>query len=351
VIVFTIRRIAYACALLFFAATIIFFIVYLTPGNPYARMQQEMAERNPAALSQISASHWARLDSLLGLDRPIHEQYVAWIRAIALGDMGDSWSVAKGQAVSAVVLSRTQYTLLMLVTATVVPLGLYSAVHQYTNGDFLITAASYFGMAMPSFWFGFMLIAIFFSALGWLPLGGVASRDLAGTGDILTVIGRVLSLGQANPQIAGLEWPLFVDGIKHLIMPTATLSLVLIARWTRFLRTSTLEVLRQDYIRAARARGVPGWAIILKHCLRNSLIPLITAIALDVPTMFTGSFIIENIFNWPGIGRLYIDSLRGGDWPLLLGLLITNAVLLIAANLVADLAYRAVDPRINYSGA
>ena len=355
---YAMRRLAYSLLLLFLVATAIFFILHLTPGSPYERIVRELAERSPQALAKIPDSHWQRLNALYALDRPIHERYFTWIANVFRGRFGETWSVAAGQSVFAVIGSRLPYTLLLMLAASLlafilaVPLGVYSAVHQYEDADFIITTASYLGIAMPTFWFGYLLIAIFSGALNWLPYGGVASREVAAAGgDITTLFGRIFSLGLANRQIAGQEGRIFVDGVKHLILPTVTLSLLFAARWLRIVRSSILEILGQDYIRATRAKGVPERLVLLKHGLRNGLIPLITLMALDIPTLFAGSFITENVFMWPGIGRLFVDGLKGADWPLLHGLLMVNTFLIVAANLVVDLLYHVIDPRIGYADA
>jgi peptide/nickel transport system permease protein len=213
----------------------------------------------------------------------------------------------------------------------------------------MLTGLSFFGLAMPSFWFGIVLISIFFMGLGWLPLGGIVSREYAEHGDIIAAMGRLATFGLTNQQAAGYEVQLIGDGIKHLILPSVTLALVSIARWSRFVRAAILDVLGSDYIRTAHAYGVPRSTVIHKHVLRNALIPLITVVALDIPALFTGTIIVESVFAWPGIGRLYLDGLRRIDWPLLQGLLIVNTLLIVVSNFIADLAYAVADPRIRYS--
>ena len=350
---YLIRRLASILLLVFLAATFLFFIVHAIPGSPYAAWIQAILEKKPRAV--IPASHLERLNALSGLDQPLHVRYLYWMRNTLTGNLGESWAVAVGMPVLEVILSRLPYTLLLMVTAFVLsifiamPLGIYSAVHQYSNGDLLITFASYLGIAMPAFWLGLLLIAIFSNVLHWLPYGGVVNRDLIRQGDIIALLGRVFSLGLAHRELAGQEKEILIDGLKHLIMPAAVLATLLTARWIRFLRSAMLEVLRQDYIRTARAKGVSRWGTIVKHGLRNALVPLVTAVSLDVPTLFTGAFITENVFFWPGIGRLYVDSIIKFDWPLLLGLLIFNAFLILAANLIADLLDPLIDPRIQYN--
>lgn len=350
---YLIRRIVYSIALLFVSASAIFFIVHALPGSPYDRWLREMAERNPST-KPLPVSQIERLNLVLGLDRPLPEQYAAWITGVFTGNFGESWSIGKGSPVFEVIRTRLPYTLLLMSAATIlsfliaVPLGLYSAAHQYSNGDLSITVLTYLGIAMPSFWFALMLVSIFSSALGWLPWGRASSEVFSQSGDIVTVLARVFTLGLTNQQIAGLEGKILVDGIKHMIMPTIVIAILLTARWTRFLRSSMLEVLNLEFVRTARAKGVRQSQVLIKHGLRNGMIPLITAMALDIPLLFTSVFIVEIVFSWPGIGRLFVEGLASGDWPVLHGLLIVNAVLIILFNLVADLIYPAVDPRIVY---
>jgi peptide/nickel transport system permease protein len=346
---YIVRRLVYTALLLLASATAIFFIVQLVPGNPYDRMIKEMADRNPQALARIPDSHWDRLNSLLGLDKPLGERYLAWMRGVISGNFGESWSVYGGQAVFAVIRDRLPYTLLLIITATLLslllamPLGIYSALHQYSNGDFFIMSFSLFGMAMPSFWFGILLISLF-SSTGVLPSSGVSSWGMEG--DMVNVILRVLTLGLTNQEVAGNELKILGDGLQHLIMPAVTVSIFLTARWSRFVRTSFLEIMGHDYIRTARAKGVAEWGVIMKHGLRNGLIPMMTLLALDIPALFTGAFITEIVFAWPGIGKLYVASLKSADWPMLMGLLVASAFFIIFANLLTDLLYMVVDPRV-----
>ncbi len=350
---YIVRRSFYSILLMVFSATLIFFIVHAAPGSPYARMVNEYLQLNPR--KTISATHLERLDRLIGLDKSIGEQYLLWTRNVFTGSLGQSWSVASGVEVFDVIMTRLPYTLILMVSAAVfsflvaVPLGAYSALHQYSTADMTITTISYFGIAMPTFWFGLVLISIFSSGLHWLPWGGAATQQLAGSGDMINVLARIFTLGLTNSQIAGKEALLLIDGLKHLILPTLVLSFLLIARWTRYLRSSMLETLNLEYVRTARAKGVSEKRVIMRHTLRNAMIPLLTAIALDIPILFASSFIIENVFNWPGIGRLFVESLKQADWPMMTGILIINAFLIILFNFTVDLFYPALDPRIVYS--
>jgi peptide/nickel transport system permease protein len=351
---YILRRVIYSFILLILSATLIFFIVHATPGSPYARMINEMVERwSPQRLSAIPNSHWERLDALLALDQPVYVRYLNWLKGIGTGNMGVSWSIAPGQSTVAMVVARLPYSLALILPTVLLsiliaaPLGLYSAARRYTNSEFLITILTFLGVAMPTFWIGMLLIGIFSSDLRLLPFGGVAGQDMPG--DLIDVLSRWVTFGTANPELAGSETLVFVDGVKHLILPVITLSILLVARWSRMMRASTLEVLGQDYIRTAHAKGVRWFGLTFKHVLRNSLIPLITMMTLDIPMLLTGSFMVEIVFSWPGLGRLYIDSLRVGDWPLLVALLVGYAYMIIMAMLAADMVYMLVDPRIRFA--
>jgi peptide/nickel transport system permease protein len=191
------------------------------------------------------------------------------------------------------------------------------------------------------------MIIVFAIWLGWFPAaGGVAAPGLPG--NIIDVIRRVITLGQSDPDIAGREGEIFIDGLKHLVMPATVLSLFNLAGYSRYVRSSMLEVLKQDYMRTARAKGVIERIVILKHGLRNALIPVVTIIMLSIPGLFTGAIITETIFSWPGMGRLFFDGISQVDWSLVQGILVITAFLVVVCNLLADISYALIDPRIQY---
>jgi peptide/nickel transport system permease protein len=290
--VYIIRRFFYSILLVFFSLSLIFFIVNALPGSPLDRMRNELAGRRPSLAPVIPDSHWARLEALLGLDRPLHERYLAWVQNMATGELGYSWSVSFGMSVTEVIFAKLPYTLLLLSVSVIfsflaaVVIGVYSALNPYTEGDFLLTMLSFFGMCMPPFWIGLLLVSTFSIGLDWLPYNGVVTPALIERGDIVKLISRIFSLGQAYPKMAGYELQVLWDGIKHLILPTLTLSLYSIARWSRYVRSSFLEVLRQEYVTTARAKGVPQWLVLSRHVLQNSLIPVITVLACCLPVHF-----------------------------------------------------------------
>lgn len=223
-------------------------------------------------------------------------------------------------------------TLLSLLVG--VPVGVYSAVHQYSPTDYLVTTGTFLGTAMPVFWLGSMLILLFsFTFKSWglpyLPAGSVASvRDYT-----------VPYIGVVQPESV-------LDQFLHLILPTFTLSLLFMANWSRFTRASVLEVLRQDYVRTARAKGLVERMVIMRHALRNALIPLVTIVTLQIPFLFGGAVITETIFSWQGMGLVFVDSLVQSDWPVAMTYLLILSGLTVASTLLADVLYTLIDPRI-----
>lgn len=305
--------------LLLLISALVFVILSLVPGGPLDLLMFQ----NP----NISRQEIERIAEMLGLDQPLHVRYFEWLRDVLTGDWGKSWSVAYGRPVTEVILSRLDNTVVLMLSATIVsllialPIGVISAIRQYSWLDYFVTSFSFFGMSMPTFWFGIMLIVIFSVGLGWFPTGGVADYGKAG-------------------DIGNRVW--------HLVLPVTVLSLYNVATWSRFVRSSMLEVLRQDYMRTARAKGLRENVVVIKHGLRNALIPVTTMLALEIPCLFSGAIITENVFSYPGMGRLFWDAVMAADWPVVQGLVVITAFLVIAANLVADVTYAVVDPRIRY---
>jgi peptide/nickel transport system permease protein len=280
-------------------------------------------------------------------------RYFRWLGKVVKGDLGQSWTLKPGTPVVELIWNRLGYTVLLMGLSTLlaillaVPIGIYSAVKQYSVSDYSVTALAFFGQSMPTFWTGLMAIAIFSVALGWFPTGGV--RAAGAEGDIIEALGRIVTFGRLYPELAGKELSSILDGLRHVALPALVLTYFNMAGWVRYTRTSMLEVLRQDYMRTARAKGLRERVVILKHGLRNALIPLITILALAIPGLFGGAIITETIFSWPGMGRLNIDAISVVDWPVVQGLLVIEAFLLIFSNLAADIMYAVVDPRIQYS--
>lgn len=261
-------------------------------------------------------------------------------------DFGWSWKLAPGQPVIELMQGRLGNTLILLTTAIVlsvlvgVPIGVYSAVHQYSKMDYVATTFAFFGSAMPVFWFGLMLILLFsyqFKQWGlpFMPTGGVALVREAPEGSLLAVL---------NTSPGSL-----VDRVVHILMPAVMLSLLYMSQWSRYSRSSMLEVLRQDYVRTARAKGLMERVVIIKHALRNALIPVVTILVFDIAAIFGGAILTETIFSYPGMGRLYFDALSQSDWPVVMAYLFITAFLVVIATLVRDIIYTIVDPRIRFS--
>lgn len=261
-------------------------------------------------------------------------------KGVLFGDFGSSWQITRDRPVADLVVSRLPRTLQLMLLSTFlsiligVPLGVVSATRQYSAFDYTVTSLAFFGSSMPTFFFGLLMIlvlSITFKELGWVylpPGNALAIKDY-----VIPLIGTVK---------AGST----LDGILHLVMPTAVLTLFNVAGWSRFVRTSMLEVLRQDYVRTARAKGLFERVVISKHALRNALIPFITIVVFSIPSAFGGAIITETVFNWPGMGRLYFDALGRTDYPVAMALLLITAFLTVLATLLSDILYTVVDPRI-----
>jgi peptide/nickel transport system permease protein len=263
-------------------------------------------------------------------------------RGVFFGDFGDSWGILRDRPVSQVLLSRIPLTIRLLGIATLIsliigiPLGLYSAVRQYSFFDYLVTSLAFIGSSMPTFFFGIIMIllfAIIFKRAGWIYLP---------PGDAVSVRDYVI------PLIGKIESGSFPDHILHMIMPTSVLVFVSVATWSRFVRASMLEVLRQDYVRTARAKGLRERVVIMKHGFRNALIPFVTVVVFTIPGTFGGAIITETIFNWPGMGRLFFDALGRNDYPVSMAILLITAGLTVVATLLGDVLYTLVDPRIKF---
>lgn len=263
---------------------------------------------------------------------------------ILRGDFGESWRVARGLPVTEVIGSRVVNTVRLTAIASLlsltiaIPIGIISAVRQYSILDYLVTTFSFFGISMPAFWFGLLLVILFgvqFQRWGLpaFPTGNVYSiRIVEGT----------------MADLLGITSQSYADYALHLVLPTLMLSLLSLAGWSRFMRSSMLEVLRQDYVRTARAKGLRERIVITKHATRNALIPLITIVVFEIPGIFGGAILTETIFNYPGMGRLFIDALNRSDWPIVMAYLFISAVLVVIATLVGDVLYTIVDPRIRF---
>ena len=294
-----------------------FGVLHLAPGGPAAIY---------AMSPTMSTEDLERLTRELGLDRPLPVQYAAWVTGFVTGNWGRSYR--DGRLVREVITDRMPATAVLVVSAfsiavlVGVGIGVLSAVRQYSAADHLATLAAMIALSIPTFWLGLMAIYVFSVLLGVLPPGNIGT------------IGGDFSLA---------------DRLLHLVLPAGTLGVVMVATWSRYTRASMLEVIREDYIRTALAKGVSHATIVLKHALRNALIPLVTLAGLQLPLVFSGALVTETVFTWPGMGRLFVDSLGYRDYPVLMGLLMLSALLVVAGNLLADVVYAVIDPRVHRS--
>lgn len=309
-------RLIQALPLLLGISLIAFLILQAIPGGPTA------AYRGTAT---VTADDLRRIERELGLDQPIFVQFFAWLGRFVQGDWGMSY-VARRPALE-IVFERLPATLLLMggaLTLSVlvaVPLGLLAAIRQYSWVDHLLTFTSFAGLSIPVFWMGLLLIILFTVILGWLPGGGMGPP------------GQEVDL---------------VTRLRYLVLPTVTLAFVSVGFFTRYLRASMIEVLHTDYMRFSRARGVPALRRYFRHGLRNASIPFVTVVALHIPDYLIGALVVETIFSWPGTGRLFWESATRFDYPVMMGILVIGSLVVVISNLVADVAYGLLDPRIRY---
>ncbi len=327
---YVIRRLMQAVLLLFLLSIAMFLLIHAIPGGPERVFQ---APRMTGA--EIEA-----LKEKYGLNQPLYVQYFKWLTGVLHGDLGIS--ISDNQSVASDIVSRVPATAELFVAAlgfamiVAILFGVISAVRQYSITDYAMTTFSYFGISMPIFWFGFVLQQIF----GVLLLNFFYNTF----GFRWPIFGRVdLNTDGYTP----LQY--FDSYAMHLILPTIVLSLLFIAGWSRYLRSSMLDTVKQDYIRTARSKGVSRRTVFFKHALRNALIPFVTVVAIDFGGIAGGAVITETVFAWPGLGLLFFDSLDDRNYPVLLAMLLIGATSVILFNLIADVLYGIIDPRIRYS--
>ncbi|MBI2568528.1 MAG: ABC transporter permease [Candidatus Schekmanbacteria bacterium] len=316
---FVLRKALGAIPLLIAISAICFGLVRLAPGGPLARLE---------GLPNVRAEDIELKKKALGLDLPLPVQYGAWLVRIGLrGDLGRSF--VTGEPVAAMIIGRLPATLELMSAAFLLAIamgmsaGVMSAVRAGKALDYALTFLALVGISLPVFWIGLMAQVLFSVELGWLPAGGRA--------------------GVTEATAAS-----FSARLRHLVMPASVLSLLYMSSWSRYMRASLLGVLAQDYIRTARAKGLGETAVVARHGVRNALIPVVTIVALQLPTLFTGAIITETIFSWPGMGLLFYDGVLKGDYPRVQAILLVSSVLIVTFNLAADLLYAVLDPRIAY---
>ncbi len=311
---FVTRRVVQGGIVLFLVSLLTFFMINLAPGGPSSLidMQSTAAERQ------------ARL-ARFGLDRPVHERYVTWLAGALRGDLGTSInqglpvsSLLRQRIVPTVVLAATS---LLLAAAFGIVLGVIAALHRDRWPDHVVSTISTLGMSIPNFWLGIVVIIVFAVNLGWLPASGSAS------------IGRGFDLG---------------DRIRHLILPAGVLAFSLMPNVVRVTRAALLEMMASDFVRTARAKGLVERVVLVKHTVRNAMVPVVAMLGLVATVLFSGSVVIESVFGWAGIGRLAIEAANGRDYPVILGVTLLAGAIVVGINLAVDLLYAVVDPRIRH---
>ncbi|MCA9907183.1 MAG: ABC transporter permease [Anaerolineae bacterium] len=319
---YLVRRLIQMIPVLIGISLLSFFIIKAAPGDPLV-VYIDPSKPPP------SAEDLDRMRARLGLDQPLLVQYANWLGNTLRGDLG--FSLTAHRAVTLEILDRLPATALLGITALAValvlsiPVALLSAIKRYTFGDYLITFLSFIGISMPAFFLALLLMQIFSVQFRWLPTTGL--RDM-------------------RESYKGIEAAL--DTARHLILPATALGTASLARWVRYQRSSILDVLGQDYIRTARAKGVTERNVLVKHALRNALMPLVTLVGLSIPQIVSGSFAIEFVFGWPGLGQLGVNAALRRDFPIIMGVTMLTALFIVIGNFIADIAYHWIDPRIRY---
>lgn len=320
---YVLRRLWQMLFLLIGISIISFSIMYLAPGDPV----DMLVERNAPQIVKD------RIREIYGLDQPIYIQYVRWVSRAAQGDFGRSF--ISGEPVMKMILERLPYTLylnlvvMVLIYLIAVPMGIISALRQYSKLDHAITLMAFVGQSMPGFWLAMLLVyLIAVPSHGLVPTSGMASYGVnIHTSPFLTVV---------------------IDRLRYLLLPAFVLIFGDLAGVARYMRSTMLEVIRQDYVRTARAKGLSWSAVNYKHALRNALLPIVTLLGLELPILFSGAFILEVIFSWPGLGLVMMRAIQQRDYPVVMAFNTIGATLMVAGNFLADLLYLVVDPRIKY---
>lgn len=313
---FLLNRLFQSIVLFFVVSVIGFTILNMIPGGPLAQFTLDPS---------VTQADLDRIAEQMGLNRPLPIQYIEWMGNLLSGDWGTSYR--DGSAVLDVIGRHIFATLLLMVSSTVLSIalgtwiGIKSASRRYSGFDYMATVGAMIALSIPTFWFGLVSIYIFTLKLGWFPAGNMYT---IGDGSVLNYL-------------------------HHLVMPSIVLSLVHVAIWSRYMRSATLDVINQDFVKTARAKGVSERRILMKHVVGNALLPMITLAGMQIPGLLGGALVTETVFTWPGMGRLFLDSLGYSDYPVVMGLLMLSVILVILGNLIADILVAVIDPRIRLS--
>ena len=317
------RRLGQSIVVILMVTTIAFILMQLAPGDPFSASLE-----NPAVTEEVRE----RWRAMYKLDRPVHEQYAAYLASVARGDLGYSFS--KHRPVSAAIGAALPNTLVLMgfglvgAFAVGVALGVFQGVRRGTPGDRAASLASMFFYSMPDFWLALMIMLTFGYWLPLFPVGGVVDQTM-------------------YPYLG--FWERVADRLQHLVLPVLTLTLLAAAGIARYQRSALLDVVRQDFIRTARAKGARERTVIVRHALRNALLPIITLLGLAVPSLLGGAVFVETVFSWPGMGLLTVEAVGSRDYPLVMASVIIGGVMVAIGNLAADIGYAAADPRMRES--
>ena len=320
-LLYVLRRLCQTVPLLLIISALIFGLLHSMPGDPLYRMLEGIPNLRP--------QDYDRLRRLYGFDDPIYLQYGKWLWQLL--QLNPGYSREYGQPALDIIWPALKNTLVLTLAAVVlgklvaIALGIFSAVRQYSIGDYILTATTFIAYSVPAFWLGLMLIILFSVKLGWLPTSGIV-----------------------NSELAPGSWEATIDWLKHLILPVAVLAISEVIQVQRFMRSSLLEVLRQDYLTTARAKGLSESVVIGRHALKNALIPVVTIIAVTMPRVVGGSTVVETVFAYPGMGRLLFTSIMGNDYVVAMTVVMIIAITVVFFNLLADVIYGWLDPRIRY---
>ena len=309
---YIIKRILIAIPVLI-GITIIDYAIMCLAGSPLEMLQGPRVSEAAVEAKAIA----------LGLDKPFYIQYFVWLGQLLQGNMG--YSIKSFQSVSGMIGSHLGPTLLLMGVSLLtglliaIPAGIYSAVHQYSAGDYGLVTFSFLGSSIPGFFLSLLLVFVFTVKLGWLPSSGMSTLGTAGS---------------------------FGDVARHMVMPVTVLAISIAGRNIRYIRSAMLEILQQDYLRTAMAKGIGRFLVINKHALRNAMVPIVTVIGMEIPVLFGGAVIVEQVFSWPGLGLMTMSAISGRDYPVIMGVCLLSAVVVLAANLITDILYALVDPAI-----
>ncbi len=312
---------------------IAFALIHLAPGDPVRTMLGQHATQQE--IDEIRVKY--------GLDQPLYVQYFIWLGDVVQGDLGRS--ILTREYVTTEIAARFPNTIELAIAAMIfatvigVLAGVISATKQYSIADYSMMGVALFGISMPVFWLGIMLMMIFGVFLGWLPIGGRI--------DLLLPFTRITGFMVVDSIITG-NGAALISVLRHLILPSIALGTIPMAIIARTTRSSMLEVLRQDFIRTQRAKGLSERKVIFKHAIRNALVPVVTVIGLNFGLLLSGAILTETVFSWPGVGRLVVDAVYARDYPLVIGCILVFALVFVIVNLITDILYTYIDPRIHY---